>query len=257
MNIIEQTSTRLKLQGHDEQWLWGVLFGIPFVTVGLGIAIVTGNVTTLKCQRIKPAQISCQQTTIGLLGTQTTLIPGQLTAAYVKTAHGTGVVLHTSNIHEVKLVNYGVTVREKHSQIAAKINAFIHNPQQPGLKIQQDDRWEGFFNGVVFFLPGIGVILQSLTIPMQILCDFDKISGQMTLEKRYQLFGTFTTQKELTSVQQAQVIHIPITTRIPWYLVQLELISAKPISLSAPTRSRQQCQIIVNTINQFLYLKGK
>ncbi|WP_392530374.1 hypothetical protein [Nostoc sp. C117] len=78
----------------------------------------------------------------------------------------------------------------------------------------------------------------------------------MRLEKRYQLFGTFTTEKKLTEIQQAQVIQVPLPTRIPWYLVQLQLISAKPISLSAPTRDRQQCQIIVNAIAQFLRLKG-
>ena len=257
MNIIEQTLTKLKFQGHNQQWLWGVLFGSPFVAIGFGIAIVMANVTTLECQRNKSTQMTCQQTIVGLSGTQTTLIPGQVTRAYVKTAHGAGVVLDTSNIGEVELVKYRVIVREKHSQIADEINTFIHNPQQPKLKIQEDDRWEGFFEGVVFFLPGIGFILQCLTIPMQVLCDFDKISEKMRLEKRYKLFGTFTTQKKLTEIQQAQVIQVLDTTRIPWYFVQLELISAKPISLSAPTRDRQQCQIIVNAINQFLSLKGK
>ncbi|MFN6486227.1 MULTISPECIES: hypothetical protein [unclassified Nostoc] len=255
MNIIEQTSTKLKFQTNDQQWLWGVLFGLPFVAIGFGIAIVTSNLTTLECQRTKPNQMTCQRTIAGLLGTETTFIPGQLTGAYVMTASGTGVVLNISKIQKVELVSHRVIVREKHSQIANEINAFIHNPQQPALKIQQDDRWEGFFSGVVFFLPGIGVILQSLTIPMQVLCDFDKISGLITLKKRYQLFGTFTTEKKLTEIQQVEVIQVPLPTRIPWYLVQLQLISAQSIFLSAPTRDRQQCQIIVNAINQFLRFK--
>ncbi|MEH1905930.1 MAG: hypothetical protein V7L04_32270 [Nostoc sp.] len=258
MNIIERTLTKLKFQGHNQQWLWGILFGLPFVAIGFVIAIVRDNVTTLECQRTKPTQMTCQLTIGGLLGTETTLIPGQVTIAYVKTASSTGVVLDTSNMEEVKLVNSGVlVVTGKHSKIADEINAFIHNPQQARLKIQEDDRWEGFFLAMVFFLPGIGFILQCFTIPMQVLCDFDKISEQMTLEKRYKLFGTFTTQKKLAEVQQAQVIQVTLSIESPSYLVQLELISAKPISLSAPTADRQQCEIIVNAINQFLCLKGK
>lgn len=255
MNIIEQTSTKLKFQAHD-RWPWTMLFGLPFVMIGFGICIVTDNVTTLECQRTKPTQVTCQRTIAGLLGTETTLIPGQVKGAYVETASSTGVVLYTYNIEQVKLIDSGVlVVTEKHSKIADTINAFIHNPLQPRLKIQEDDRSERFFLAMVFFLPGIGFILRCLTIPMQVLCDFDKISEQMTLEKRYRLFGTFTTQKKLTEVQQAQVIQLLLPIQNPSYLVQLKLRSGKPISLSAPTADRQQCQIIVNAIDRFLHLK--
>lgn len=257
MNIIEQTLTQLKFQGHNQQWLWGVLFSVPFLTVGFSIAMMTSNVTTLECQRTNPTQINCQRTIVGLPGTEKTLIPGQIKRAYVKTVAATGVVLNISNNQEVNLVNHGVLVREKHSQIADEINVFIQNPQQTELKIQEDDRWEGFLEGMVLFLPGIGIILQSLAIPMQVLCDFDKISEQMRLEKRYQLFGTFTTKKKLTEIKQVQVILVENTNKSPWYFVQLELISAKPISLSASTRDRQQCQIMVNAIDKFLHLKQR
>ncbi|MBO3459579.1 hypothetical protein G7B40_033210 [Aetokthonos hydrillicola Thurmond2011] len=254
MNIIEQTSTTLKFQDNNWQWLWGLLFSIPFVAIGLGIPLVTSNVTTLECQRTKPSTITCQRTIIGLSGTETTVIPGQIKGANVALEHGTGVVLDTSNIQSVELVNHRVFIRDKQYQIADEINTFIKNHQQSRLKVQQDDRWEGFFEGMVLFLPGIAIILQSLTIPKQIRCDFDKISQQMTLEKHYQFLGRFTTQKKLTEVKQAQVTQIPIETRIPRYFVQLELTSAKPISLSPITYNRQECETIANAINQFLRL---
>ncbi|MDZ7962832.1 MAG: hypothetical protein RMY34_34030 [Aulosira sp. DedQUE10] len=254
MKIIEQTATTLKFQEHNRQWLWGVLFSIPFVAVGFGIAIITSNITTLECQRTETSKIICQRTIVGLPGTEKTLIPQQITRVYVRIEHGIGVVLTTANNQEVELVNHRIIVREKQRRIANSINTFIKNPQQSRLKIQQDDRWEGFFNGMIFFLPGIAVILQSLAIPTQILCNFDKISGQMTLEKQYQLFGTFTTQQKLTEIQQAQVTQLAVSTRTPLYLVQLELTLTKPISLSPPTRDRQEYQTIVNAINQFLRL---
>ncbi|BAY09912.1 hypothetical protein [Calothrix sp. NIES-2098] len=252
MNIIEQTSTTLKFQDRNRQWLWGVLFSTPFVAIGLGIALVNGNVTTLECQRTQPRQMNCQRTITGLPGTETTLIHGQIKEASVAREHGTGVVLDTSNIQSVELVNHRVFVRDKQYQIADEINAFIKNHQQSKLKVQEDERWEGLIEGIVFFLPGIAMILQSLAIPKQIFCNFDKTSGQMTLEKRYQLWGRFTTQKKLTEVKQAQVVQMPIETRIPRYFVQLELISGKPISLSPITYDRQECQTIANAINQFI-----
>ena len=257
MNIIEQASTKLKFEDHNQQWFWGILFAIPLVAAGFGIAAVSGNVITLECQRINPIQMTCQRTIVGLLGTKTTLIPGQLKAAYVRKTQATGVVLETTE-GGVTLGNYRMLVGEEQQQLADEINAFINNPHQPSLKIQQDDRLGEFFiMGIGFFVVGITVILTAWNIPMQTLCDLDKISGQMTLEKQYRLFGTkFTTQRKLTEIRQAQVTQLSNSDRNPVYLVRLELTSAKLISLFPPTRDRQQCQNIVDTLNQFLRLRG-
>jgi hypothetical protein len=257
MNIIEQTSTKLKLEEHNQQWLWGVLLGIPHITIGFWIAVAGGNVTTLECLRTQPTQMTCERTIVGLLGTETTMIPGQVIGASVTTSSGIGVKLNTSK-GQVELVNHRMFVSEKHRQIADNINAFVNNPdRQPRLKIQQDDRWEELIFGAWFFLPGFVLILYSLAIPIKVLCNFDKISGQMTLEKEYRLFGIkFTTQQKLTEIQHAKVTQLPIPNRNPLHVVNLELTSAKAIAVSPPTRDQKQCQTIVEAINKFLRQKG-
>jgi hypothetical protein len=75
----------------------------------------------------------------------------------------------------------------------------------------------------------------------------------MTIEKQYRLFNKkVATHQTLSDIQQAQV-HQPATSnRTPVYWVNLMLTSAKPIALSPPRRDRQQCEAIVNSINQFL-----
>jgi hypothetical protein len=257
MQIIEETSTKLRLEDKNWQWLWGIIFSIPFVIVGLLIIAATSNLTKLECQRNNTNKITCRRIIISLLGTETTRLPGQLKEATVVTEYGTGVVLYTSySINPIELVNHRVLVREKHYQITNTINAFINNPQQLGLKIQQDDRWSGFLEGIVFLLPGIAIIFKSLAIPKQIFCDFDKSSDKIIIKKQHQFLGMFTQQAKLTEVLKASVTQIPLATRTPWYLIQLELKLGKLISLSSPTRDYKHYQHIVNTINYLIQPKN-
>ncbi|HEY9623161.1 MAG TPA: hypothetical protein V6C78_22585 [Crinalium sp.] len=250
MHITEQTPTRLTLTDHNRQWLWGTLFGLPFMMVGLGIAVVAGNLTKLECRRTPSHQITCQRTITGLLGTKTDAILGRVIRAGVVTDHGTGVVLSTS-AGQIELVNHREFVGERQIRIAADINAFINDSQQMQLRVQQDDRLEEVANGAVFFLPGIAVILAALSIPMQVFCQLDKTTGQMTLKRRYRVWGTRTATYKLTDIQQAQIVQSPGSSRHPVYVVQVELKAAKPTALSPPTRDRQQCQTIVNAIHTF------
>jgi hypothetical protein len=255
MNSIQQTSTQLTVENSNRQWLWGVLFGIPFVAVGLGITTFSASVTTLECQRTKPTQINCQRTITGILGTEITVIPGQVTGASVITASGVGVVLSTSK-GSMQLTQQRQFVRDTQREIASNINAFIRDTPQSNFKIQQDDRWQGWLTGANFFLPGMAIIGVSLTIPIYVLCDFDKSSGLLTLEKRYRLFNTKgVNQYKLVDTQHVEVKQLPIANRPPIYVVRLTLISTKSMALSPPSRDRQECQTLANTINRFLKLK--
>lgn len=252
MKIIEQTTTQLTLADWNQQWLWGTLFSIPFIGTGLTIALMTSNITTLECQRSNSTAITCQRTIAGLAGTKTEKIPERLLGASVIKAHGTGVVLSTSK-GQVELANHRMPVTEAQSRIADTINAYVKDPQHLKLKIAQDDRWQELLYGAAFFLPGVAVLLKAMTTPMQVLCNLDRTSGQMTLEKRYRPLGTkFMTQYPLTDLQKADVVQPSLSERHPWFVVQLELTSAQSIMLSPPIRDRQQCQTIADTINQFL-----
>ncbi len=252
MKIIDQTTKQLTIVDQNRQWLWGTLFSAPFITVGVTIALMTSNITTLECQRSNSTSITCQRTIAGPVGTKTEQIPGRLLGANVVRDHGTGVVLDTSK-GAIDLVNHRVTVSDTHSQIAGTINAYVKDSQHLKLKVQQDDRWQELIYGAAFFLPGAVILLKALSIPTQIVCKFDKAMGQMTLEKCYRPLGTkLTTQDPLTSIQKAYVVQPSSSERYPWYVVQLESTAAKTIVLSPPIRDRQQCQTIANTINQFL-----
>ncbi|MBD2435602.1 hypothetical protein [Nostoc sp. FACHB-110] len=256
MQIIEQTSTKLSLEDNNWQWLWGIMFSIPFVTVGLLIITTTSNLTKLECQRNNSNAITCQRTIISLFGTEITRLPGQLKKAAVVTEHGTGVVVYTSSgIGAIELVNHRVFIKEKHYKITETINAFINNPQQLGLKIQQDDRWSGFLEGMVFLLPSIAIIFQSLAIPKQIFCQFDKSSDQIIIKKQHQALGIFTQITKLSEVLKVSVTQMPLASRTPWYLIQLELKLGKLVSISSPTRDYKRYQQIVNTINYFIKSK--
>ncbi len=253
LQITEKTPTRLKLASYSQQWLWGVLFGLPFLVIGLGITATTSNLTTLTCQRTQPASMTCERTIAGLVGTITDTIPGQVTGASVISAQGTGVVLKTSG-GAVELVNHHGIVGPKHEQIANKMNTSMADRQITELKIQQDDRWDGWIEGAAFFLPGLAVILASLSLPTQVFYDFDKISRQMRLERRYRLWRTKVTMHNLADMQQAEVTQPVRSTRQPVYGLQITTVE-QPIDLSFLTRDRQQCQTFAETINQFLQSK--
>jgi hypothetical protein len=252
MKVIDHTATQLTIVDQNRQWFWGTLFSAPFIIVGTVIALTTSNITTLECQRSSSASITCERTIVGFAGTRTEAIPGRLLRASVIRAHGTGVVLATSK-GGIDLVNHRMTVTDAHSQIANTINAYVKDSQQRTLKVQQDDRLEGMIYAAAFFLPGVAILLQSLAIPMQVVCVFDKTVGQMTLEKRYRPLGTrFRAQYQLTEVQKAYVVQPSLSERHPKYVVRLELAAAKSIALSPLMKDRQQCQTIANTINHFL-----
>jgi hypothetical protein len=38
MKVIEQTNTRLVIADQNRQWLWGTLFGVPFMVIGITVA---------------------------------------------------------------------------------------------------------------------------------------------------------------------------------------------------------------------------
>jgi hypothetical protein len=73
------------------------------------------------------------------LGSTTDKIPGQLQTATVVKAGGTGVVLDTTT-GKVELATYRVFVTNKHQETADRLNAFLKDPQQTTVRVEQDDR---------------------------------------------------------------------------------------------------------------------
>lgn len=85
MHLVEQTPTRLKLQiKHKFLNFLLTLFGSLFFVAGLA-AILSGELTILKCNRLEPSQVRCELISSKLLEKHITRIPtGQLQGAEVE-----------------------------------------------------------------------------------------------------------------------------------------------------------------------------
>jgi hypothetical protein len=194
MKIVEHTDQSLQIADQNRQCLWGLLFATPFLLTGLGLALATAKIVTLECQ------ITCQRTVTGILDTTTDRIPGQLQTATVVKAGGTGVVLGTTT-GKVEMAPYRVLVTNKHQETADRLNAFLKDPQQATIRIEQDDRLGNalFFGN--FLLGSLSIAILSLSIPLKMSCRFDRFNDQVTITKKY-LYGERQTILPLSTIRQ-------------------------------------------------------
>jgi hypothetical protein len=252
MKVIEHTDQSLQIADQNRQCLWGLLFTVPFLLTGLGLALATAKIVTLECQRSDSTPIICQRTVTGILGTTTDKIPGQLQTATVVKAGGTGVVLGPTT-GKVELAPYHGFVTNKHQETTDQLNAFLKDPQQATIRVEQDDRLGNslFFGN--FLLGSLGIAILSLRIPLKMNCRFDRPSDQVTITKQY-LYGERQTILSLSTIQQAQI------SRCFFYLsvdksnaYGLNLIqnNGKKISLSVPSQDLERYQEIADTTNHF------
>jgi hypothetical protein len=253
MKIVEHTDQSLQIADQNRQCLWGLLFATPFLLTGLGLALATAKTVTLECQRPDSTQITCQRTVTGILGTTTDRIPGQLQTATVVKAGGAGVVLGTTT-GKVELAPYRVFVTNKHQETADRLNAFLKDPQQATVRVEQDDRLGNslFFGN--FLLGSLGIAILSLRIPLKMSCMFDRPSDQVTITKKY-LYGERQTILPLSTIQQAQnsrwFLYLSVDKRNA-YGLNLIQNNGRKISLSVPSQDLEQYQEISDTTNRFL-----
>jgi hypothetical protein len=253
MEIIEQSDRSLHVSDRNRQALWGSLFAIPFIAIGLGSIALTAKVVTLECQRLESQQIECQRTVTGIFGAETDRIPGKLkTVKKVKTS-GRGVILGTTE-GEVELAPYRAFVTSRVDPTVNRLNAFIKDPKQAKISVHQDDRWANSLWSINFLIGGGAIALVSLSIPKQMSCQFDRFSGEAILVKKYWLYGDRQEVIPLSAIEGTSVGKLPyrINNRSV-YSIRLIQSGGKKVSFSVPSGNLANYQKIVDVTNDFLH----
>jgi hypothetical protein len=254
VKIVEHTDRNLELINQNRQCLWGLLFATPFIVAGVILTAATVKVTTLECQRTAGNQIACQRNVSGILGTETDVIPGQLQSVKTVKASGTGVVLGTST-GTVELAPYRAFVTNTQEQTTARLNAFLKDPQQTTIRVEQDDRWINLLWYGNFIVWGVVIAIYALAIPVQMSCKFERDTDRVIMDKKYFLYGDRQTILPLSTVKNAVVRELLFSLsgdRQPLYTIDLMPIAAKKVSLSVSNKNLLLCQQIVDKIDRFL-----
>lgn len=221
--------------------------------------IFLGQLTTLLCQRLEPTQVACELTSSSLLGERMLSIPtGELQSAEVEVNEDSDgdtyrVVLVTKNSRIPLSDVYSSGERGKRTR-ANQINAFISNPEQMSLRIQQDHRWFAYSLGGIFAVVGGGIILSSLMWKIQTSCLFDKGSGRMYL-KQQNIFTSEMREQMLPEILEARVIEGTDSDGDKNYATKLLLRAGEhiPLQISGSASAHYK---IAQSINQFLGVKS-
>jgi hypothetical protein len=259
MKIIEQTPTRLKFQNGSFFWvLGGTLFGLPFFLAGLAVILFFGKVATLQCTRLEPKQVRCEYIVSGLLTKKSIQIPvGELQGADVEVNQDSDgntyrITLLTQNQGRVPFTDSFSSGREKYSK-ANQIKAFVNDPEQMSLQVNQDDRWFAYPFGSIFAIAGGSIIFYALNISFKNTYTFDRQTRDLKLS-RQGLFGTSKKEFKLHEIKQAEVTESKDSDGDTTYKAELVLRSGERLPLHGIVLSNNY-QKTVDTINQFLGVK--
>jgi hypothetical protein len=147
-----------------------VPFSVFLFIFGMVVAIFIGTITnTLKCQRIKSDELSCQLSRTYLFQSKHIILDRLLWASidvYKKYDSDNNesetyrIILHTTS-SQVSLASGYSSIINKES--VYKINSFIKNPTQTSLVIQENRYWAAYdAGGFCAFLGIIGIIYSFL-----------------------------------------------------------------------------------------------
>lgn len=141
---------------------------------------------------------------------------------------------------------------EERQALISQINAFIENPSQTSLKVQQDDRLTGFIGFCIsrfFFF--ISLLIMALC-PV-ITCTFDKEVDHMII-KRWRWFGEKIFEHSINEISDVKV-EDSSTDEGSVYRVTLTLSSGENVSLTRSyTSGFEEKQYIAKLIKSFLNL---
>lgn len=197
MKITQHNADTLTLQVRP-WFLW--FFSATFSLTGLAIILWMGTVTTLSCRRSGPDGGACVLATSRLLQThQRQLAVSDVQSARVMRG------FKNQNIYQVQIMTRQgmVPLQRVHSsgygvkqQQVEQITAFLAQPTQTELVVQDDQRWFAYSFGSLFVLSGLAV---SSLFGQVVTCCFDKASGCWTLH-RHGLLGQSTVQQRLDDI---------------------------------------------------------
>lgn len=261
MQIIEYTPTVLKLQNmevHSENapvvFFFPIFILVGLFLVGLMVVLFLGRLTTLSCNRIDPAQITCELTVSKLISKSVFEIK-QLQRAELKVdrdcynKYGYQVIL-ISGSKRIPLPQAYTSNKSGSTENVSIINAFLNNPEQSFLKIQQDDRFFPYLLGGIFMLFSGGITFTFLLYKKPILCLFDKSSGQLYVKFENMLSQSYVVEERLSDIIRVEVDESIDSDGDKTYRTELVLKFGKSIYLGHLTNNVE----VVKNINQFLSL---
>jgi hypothetical protein len=256
MAILEQTSTKLKLQFRPWYiWIFGLLS--PVFTLYIFSVIVQTNSFT--CQRREPNQGNCQLVTTYFILSNTKNIPlSELQGArFDQEPNNDG----SQNQQVVLLTKKGEipfgftrnyhpkTVTELNS-IAERINEFVNNPQQPSLHLQQGIP---AFGWVFSAVTGVN-LLWTLFCSDVTTCDFDKTRGSLIKKRQWFWFITRTVEYPLSEITEIKVEEEWNRGKKRRVTLVLNADKSLPLTGYATSyyQSKAKIEATVETIKQFL-----
>jgi len=231
MKIIKHNSSELVIKEQGDVFgsvftlIWTTFFsGIPLIIILVMLSNV--GVTTLKCKRVEPTQVSCEKQESKFFGLveQLPIKFIQVKSAKFKSKEGIDseagytidnwVTLVTSS-GEVTFVEDFVAVNgvrgsaSQMQEIATQINNFIQS-NQPSLKIQRDlraDLWQSLFPiGFMSIFVLIGLVALFMQFRSEIII-FDKNNRRLIREQK-SLLG-----KKYRYYSLDEIIEVDIKTR--------------------------------------------
>ena len=183
--------------------------------------VATPQITTLTCEPVFQSSslekieltsniVECEIEEIGWFGHLKNIPIAQLQEANLETFSGKDkeisyqVVLLTDE-NKIPLRWYGDRTRKSYEALTTRINAFVGNPTDTTLTVQQDDREFGY----VFFGLGSFLLLLSflfISIGSTTKCTLEQDSNSFTLQQQ-RFFGlkNFSSKLALSDIAQARV----------------------------------------------------
>ncbi|MEN9221992.1 MAG: hypothetical protein Q6M04_06095, partial [Thermostichus sp. BF3_bins_97] len=259
MRILRQTPTLLAVQESSRLLL--LVFGIPFVLVGLGFFLFVGQVVVLQCQRSVVEAVGsvvdvapvCSLRREKMLATAQQNI-GVLLGAEVEetvdevTNHR--VTLYT-NLGQYPLTSFYNTGYDYKRRISAQINHFVQDTNQTGLQIRHDERWIAYLFGGIF-LP-VGLLITGISFG-RTRFTFDKHSGKLQVHK-VSLLSNRVIEYPLHLVRSVEVEESSNSDGDPVYRICLGLSNGVRIPLSTTegySSGRAQKESLAVKIRSFL-----
>jgi hypothetical protein len=254
MKIVQQTPDQLTLRKLPS--LLTCLLGGLFIVVALGVIFIFSDVITLACHR-DSSQAQCELVTAGLLRSSTQVLElEKLREARVESAVFSDRIVLLTTAGEIPLTGRFGGWDDK-AQIADYVNAFIFNPSQSDLTVQQGNRGLGYAGGLLVAAVGLLIFVPACRVTT---CTFDKARGRVTL-KRQGLLGSMTSELALRDVASVQIREAQFISRgksRPGYQVILVTNSGEHFPLAHHLSGDLQAeQTIAAGIRAFLHLDDK
>lgn len=243
MKIIKQTVTELMFQtrGVFDFWLPSCLL-IAFGLISLSLNY---NVASLRCDRLKAKEGTCQLTRSDWLGSKTQEIQlSALQGAKVENIGYTSRVLLLTDVGVVPFTGK-CTYWGKQEAMAYDINYYVKNTKQKLLNFTQDDRWLGSL-GALFFASGIGIIVFASSETYSL----DRSVNSLTVKHR-RWWGSKVIKHSLSNISGVEIQQTKDRDNDTWYEVRLLVSQGDKLSLPS-TMNRYQSAKIAKVINNYL-----